>query len=102
MTGFIEAISAELWALFAAIFLYFVRTAAKWVIVWIQENIKEHYATMAVELAETFWNIFDGKDKFNAAVAWLSRKLKKFGIKVSQEELEELIQTAWYEVINEE
>lgn len=94
----LEVVSEHLWALFAALFLYFVRAGAKWVVEWVVENIKKEYAIMAVELAETAWGLVDGPQKFEEATKWLSAKLAKKNIKVDADEIGELVEQAVFEV----
>ncbi len=100
-SNILELLSGVFWEGFSIIFLAVASYVAAWGVAWIKENIKEHYAKMAVELAETMWDVLDGNDKFDKACAWLAAKMKGYKIKVSQEQIEDLIQTAWYEAIEQ-
>ena len=55
---------------------------------------KEELAMIAVSFAEETYRHLDGPGKYKEALAWLSGRMKEQGIKVSEKELEGLINDA--------
>ncbi len=59
---------------------------------------KEELAMIAVQFVEQAYKDFNGPEKFDAALEYLSFSLSKHGLKISAAEMESLIESAVYEM----
>ncbi len=59
---------------------------------------KEELAMIAVQFVEQAYKDFNGPEKFDAALEYLSFSLSKHGLKISAAEIESLIESAVYEL----
>ena len=62
---------------------------------------KEEWALLAVEFVEQIYGKVDGDQKKAKAIQWLSDRLSEKGIKITMEELEGLIEAAYFEMKRE-
>lgn len=62
---------------------------------------KQELAMIAVRFAEQAYWDYDGKEKYEEALIFLSRELSQLGIKVSEETLEALIESALKQIKDE-
>lgn len=75
--------------------LALVGYVGKQVVNYVISNHLEKLAVQAVNFAEDAYAEFDGADKLEAASKWVSKRLRKFHIKIDADDIEEAVQSAY-------
>lgn len=73
----------------------------KHAVTYLKDKIKREYADRAVQFVEQVCIDVKGTDKYNEAVKWFVERMSTYRIKVTEEEIKGLIESALFRLKNE-